>query len=99
MLNSFFRSLKSARTAGTVWIRHPSYQFFVPDVKARTALNWIDSTHNQWMSKDTIALCSQELFAEEGSELATPFFQQYEDIEKDGIADVVYALWDRIREF
>lgn len=51
------------------------------------------------MSKDTIALCSQELFAEEGPELATPFFQQYEDIEKDGIADVVYALWDRIREF
>lgn len=97
MFSSFCRSPKSARTAGTVWIRHPSYQFFVPDIKARTSLNWIDSTHHQWIN--TIGQWSQELVAKEGSELATLFFQQYEDIEKDGIADVVYALWDRIREY
>lgn len=99
IFNSFFRSLKSARTAGTVWIRHPSYQFFVPDMKARTALEWMDRAYNQWMYKDTIGLCSQELLVKEGSELVTAFFQQCEDIEKDGIADIVYALWDRIREY
>lgn len=38
----------------------------------------------------------QELFAKEGSQLATLFFRQYEDIQKDGIVDVVNALWRRM---
>lgn len=37
----------------------------------------------------------QELFAKEGLQLATSFLQQYKDLRKDGIVDVVDALWKR----